>query len=94
MATTTSMAAKARVLGHPVRLGVLRLLSGRPMIVTELTEELGTEPTSLSKHLSVLRESGLVACDHQWRCRKYSLNDPGVVRALLGLLERLAGEEK
>ncbi len=93
MTDTAKMTDAARAMAHPVRMGVLLLLRSGPMVVHELTAKLGTEPTSLSKHLSVLRESGLVVCDPQWRCRRYSLSNPQAVKAVLEAIERLAEDE-
>lgn len=49
-----------RVLGHPVRIRVLELLSERDHAVHELLAELPLEPSSLSQQLAVLRRTGLV----------------------------------
>jgi ArsR family transcriptional regulator len=49
-----------RALGHPVRIRVLELLSEREHAVHELLAEVGTEPSSLSQQLAVLRHNGLV----------------------------------
>lgn len=39
----------------------MEILRGRPRRAGELAEALGTAPAGLSRHLRVLRESGLVA---------------------------------
>lgn len=47
-------------LSDPTRRGVVELLSDRPRRAGELAEELGSTAAGLSRHLRVLRESGLV----------------------------------
>lgn len=84
----------AGALANPVRVGVLILLCSGPKVVHELTEELKTEPSSLSKHLSILKSSGLIQCDPEWRCRRYSLKDPEAVRSILDALAKLQGDAK
>ena len=49
-----------RALGQPTRLGIVELLQGRDMQVSEIAEHLDADLTSVSKHLAVLRGLGLV----------------------------------
>lgn len=49
-----------KTLGHPVRIRVLELLSGRECAVAELLPEVGVEPAALSQQLAVLRKANLV----------------------------------
>jgi ArsR family transcriptional regulator len=49
-----------RLLGDEVRLRLLRLLSAERLNVTELTGILGIAQSGVSRHLGLLRESGLV----------------------------------
>ncbi|HZI45747.1 MAG TPA: metalloregulator ArsR/SmtB family transcription factor, partial [Ilumatobacter sp.] len=51
-------------LADPVRRGAVELLAKRPHRAGELAAELGTTPSSMSKHLRVLRQSGVVAESH------------------------------
>src|SRR5690242_8797976 len=44
----------------PGRLRVLMALDGRSLCVCQLTELLGLAPSTVSKHLSVLKQAGLV----------------------------------
>lgn len=50
----------AKALAHPTRLYVLDLLQERERSVTELTESVGADQSTVSKHLSILREVHLV----------------------------------
>jgi ArsR family transcriptional regulator len=49
-----------RLLGDPVRLRLLRLLSCEALNVSELTAVLGIAQSGVSRHLGLLREAGLV----------------------------------
>jgi DNA-binding transcriptional ArsR family regulator len=50
-----------KAMGHPLRLGVIELLQGGEKCVCEIVEEVGTEISNVSKHLSVLKKAGIVA---------------------------------
>lgn len=55
------LAALAKALGHPARVRILRLLLGRNACVCgEIVAELPLAQATVSQHLRVLRESGLV----------------------------------
>lgn len=80
-------------LADPVRRRVVELLAHRPMRPGELAQELGTTPSSLSKHLRVLRQRGLVGESHaefDARVRIYTLRSAPMaeLRAWLDTAER------
>lgn len=47
-------------LAHPSRLLIIELLEKRPHTGVELTEAIGSDKTTVSKHLGVLKKAGLV----------------------------------
>ncbi len=51
----------AKALAHPTRLLLLDVLSEREMCVGELAELAGADQSTVSKHLAILRNVGLVA---------------------------------
>ncbi|MBN2489756.1 MAG: helix-turn-helix transcriptional regulator [Planctomycetes bacterium] len=51
----------ARALAHPTRLLLLDLLKERETCVCDLTEIAGVDQSTVSKHLAILRDAGLVA---------------------------------
>lgn len=56
--------ARARVLkamAHPSRLLIIEELQNTERCVCELTEMIGADISTVSKHLSVLRQAGIVA---------------------------------
>jgi DNA-binding transcriptional ArsR family regulator len=77
-------------LADPVRRGAVELLATRPRRAGELAAELRTTPSSMSKHLRVLRQSGLVAETHpdfDARVRVYSLRS-GPMASLRAWVDR------
>jgi len=50
----------AKALAHPSRLMILEALEGRERCVCELTELVGADQSTVSKHLAVLKQAGLV----------------------------------
>jgi DNA-binding transcriptional ArsR family regulator len=74
--------AKARVmkaLGHPTRLFLADVLSRGERCVCELTEMVGDDVSTVSKHLSVLKEAGLVCDERRGTQIFYSLRVPCVL---------------
>lgn len=71
-----------KTLGHPARIRVLELLSGRERAVSELLPEVGVEATSLSQQLAVLRRAGLVVSRKDGSSVYYSLTTPRVAELL------------
>ena len=53
-------AAIFKALGHPTRLYILEQLQDAAHCVCELTEMVGADTSTISKHLTVLRNVGLV----------------------------------
>ena len=63
-------------LADPTRRAAVEILRGGPRRAGELADALGSNPAGLSRHLRVLRESGLVAetvLEADARVRLYSL---------------------
>jgi DNA-binding transcriptional ArsR family regulator len=50
-----------KALSHPARVTILELLKGGELSVTDLQDRLGIESSSVSQHLSVLRQRNIVA---------------------------------
>lgn len=51
----------AKALAHPSRLMMLDLLGDREMNVTEITRAVGADQSTVSKHLAILKDAGLIA---------------------------------
>jgi DNA-binding transcriptional ArsR family regulator len=73
---TTALDRTLVALADPTRRRVVDLLRKRPRRAGELADALETSPPAMSRHLRVLRQSGLVAEDHDGedaRVRVYRL---------------------
>jgi ArsR family transcriptional regulator len=82
-------AARLKALGHPVRLGIARRLAAEPeTCACDFAEVFGVSQPTVSQHLRVLREAGLVTTRRRGTQICYSL-EPGSVRALQALLGEL-----
>ncbi len=63
----------AKALAHPSRLLMLDALADREMCVCELTELVGADQSTVSKHLAVLRQVGIVEDRKDGQMTIYSL---------------------
>jgi DNA-binding transcriptional ArsR family regulator len=69
-------------LADPTRLLLLYALSEQPRNVSDLTQELNVPQPTVSRHLKVLREGGLVKATRQGASVQYDLTDHRVIDAL------------
>ncbi|HUW68740.1 MAG TPA: metalloregulator ArsR/SmtB family transcription factor [bacterium] len=60
-------------LAHPSRLLIIEMLEEAPRCVGELTEAIGADITTVSKHLSVMKRAGLVRDEKHGTYSEYSL---------------------
>ena len=69
-------------LGDPKRVLILYLLSAGPRNVTEITEALGIPQPTVSHHVKVLRDRGLIVARKEGTAIYYSLADTRIIAAL------------
>jgi DNA-binding transcriptional ArsR family regulator len=62
-----------KALAHPTRLFMIEELSKKSHCVCELTEMVGLDVSTVSKHLSILKNSGLVNVEKKGKQVFYSL---------------------
>ncbi|MFO8011798.1 MAG: metalloregulator ArsR/SmtB family transcription factor [Phycisphaerae bacterium] len=80
--TQARFQARAQVfkaLGHPTRLFMVEELSRGERCVCDLTEMVGADMSTVSKHLAVLRQAGIVRDEKRGSQVFYSLQLPCVV---------------
>lgn len=73
---SADVAQRAKVfkaLGHPSRLLMVEALGRGALCVCELRELVGSDVSTVSKHLSVLKEAGIVADERRGTSVYYSL---------------------
>jgi len=69
-------------LADPTRILILYLLAESPRHVMELAEMSGASQPTVSRHLKVLRDRGLVTATREGNTIRYTLRDPRVIQAL------------
>ncbi|WP_028583148.1 ArsR/SmtB family transcription factor [Desulfogranum mediterraneum] len=75
--------AKAKVLkalGHPTRLWLAEQLADGEKCVCELAEPLEADFSTISKHLSVLKEAGVIAGQKRGKMVYYRLKVPCILK--------------
>jgi ArsR family transcriptional regulator len=67
----------AKALSDPNRVRALMLLCDGPLCVCQIIEMLGLAPSTTSKHMSILRQAGLVEANKEGRWMHYVLAGKG-----------------
>ena len=80
-AANEELSALCKALAHPVRVQILRLLAERRCLCGDLVEALPVAQSTVSEHLRILKEAGLIYDEAEGPRRHYCLNQR--------LLERL-----
>jgi len=81
-----------KALGHPTRLFLVQELGHSERCVCDLQQLVGSDISTVSKHLSVLREAGLVRDDRRGNQVFYQLNARCVLD-FLGCIDSLQSED-
>jgi ArsR family transcriptional regulator len=90
----TQMEARARVmkaLAHPSRLFIVDELSRGERSVCELTEMIGADVSTVSKHLSLLKRAGVVLDERRGQQVFYRLRVPCILN-FFGCIEAVLAE--
>jgi ArsR family transcriptional regulator len=78
-----------RALGHPVRLGIMRRLAAEPeTCACDFSDVFGLKQPTISQHLKVLRDAGLVTTRRRGTQICYSVR-PGAIAELTDVLNAL-----
>jgi ArsR family transcriptional regulator, arsenate/arsenite/antimonite-responsive transcriptional repressor len=82
------LAQLAKALGHPARVTILRLLTARRTCVTgDVVAELPLAQSTVSEHLRILREAGLVEVSHDGPRSTYCVSGTGLAVLKRGVLD-------
>jgi ArsR family transcriptional regulator, arsenate/arsenite/antimonite-responsive transcriptional repressor len=76
-----------RALADQNRIRALLSLQGRELCLCQIIELLELAPSTISKHMSVLKQAGLVECRKQSRWVYYQLPQAGVAPEIQGLID-------
>lgn len=71
-----------KALAHPSRVYIVQKLGEKPYCVCELSEMIGADMSTVSKHLSLLKEAGVVTSEKSKQTVYYRLAAPCVIEFL------------
>ncbi|UCD76884.1 MAG: winged helix-turn-helix transcriptional regulator [Phycisphaerales bacterium] len=78
----TRFEARAKIIkamAHPTRLFIVDELSRRELCVYKITEKVGADVSTISRHLSVLKNAGIVEAERRGSRMYYNLCMPCVL---------------
>ena len=81
------------MLADPLRRSIVELLAAEQLCTCHLVEETGAGQTTVSNHLRVLREAGMVETEPRGRFTYYRLR-PEVLEALADEVAQLAAQAR
>lgn len=82
---------RARILkaiAHPSRIFIVEKLSSKPHCVCELTEMIGADTSTVSKHLSILKNAGIIEDEKRGTSVYYSLRCECIIK-FIGCIEQV-----
>ena len=85
---STERARILKALAHPSRVFIVEKLSEKSYCVCELTEMIGADTSTVSKHLSVLKNAGIIDDEKQGTSVYYSLRC-GCIMQFIGCIEQV-----
>lgn len=86
------LAELTKALSHPARLAILKFLSAQDTCICgEIVEELPLAQASVSRHLKVLKEAGLINVTQRGLTSCYCIN-PDAVKQLRSRLDDFFGD--
>jgi len=83
-----ALAALSKALGHPARVAIVRQLGATNACVSDIVGALPLAQSTVSQHLKVLKEAGLVRGEVEGPRVCYCL-EPGALASMRALLEEL-----
>ena len=87
-----SPVAFARALADPTRQGIMKLICCKWLSVGEIVEAVGVRQPTVSHHLAILRDAGLVNVRSEGKHTYYTLNQSRIALCCGDLIQVLAPE--
>ncbi|MBN2857257.1 MAG: winged helix-turn-helix transcriptional regulator [Candidatus Delongbacteria bacterium] len=80
-----------KALGDETRLRIIKMLEVKKMCVCEITSIIGSSTPTVSNHLKILKEAGLVVQDRSEKYMNYSLveDKKGFINDVLELISKI-----
>lgn len=66
--------AKLKALSDPARLKIVRMLGEKQLCACKILEKFNMTQPTLSYHMKILAECGLISVEKDWKWSYYSLN--------------------
>jgi ArsR family transcriptional regulator len=89
-AENETIALLAKAIGHPARLGILRMLHEKQSCIgCDIVDEIGLAQSTISEHLRILKAAGVITGDIERPRVCYSLN-PAALEPLRHFLNEVA----
>ncbi len=82
-------------LGHPTRLRIIRLLKNGPQCVSQVAKQLEINQPTASRHLTVLRNVGILEVHRHGNDMRYQIANPKILEVcdlMRGLLAKREGQ--
>jgi ArsR family transcriptional regulator len=86
-----------KAMGDPSRIRILKMLEARKLCVCEVREALSLSTSTVSKHLSVLRDADLIIDSKDGKWVNYQLNhrsESSFVRSQLALVKQSFADDE
>ncbi len=83
------LARLAKAIGHPARVHILRILSRREArVCSQIVDELPLAQSTVSEHLRILKQAGLICCSQDGPKVGYCINFDGLrrLKALVAII--------
>lgn len=85
-AADADLGTLAKALGHPTRVRIIRILrAGEGATVSSLVETLALAQSTVSEHLRILRDAGLIQGEFEGPRTRYCVNSAGLAALRAGI---------
>ena len=82
-----------KALGNPIRLKILKELTIKEKCVSEVESSVRASQATISQHLAVLKDCGIVKSRKEGNMRCYCLRQPELITRIIDLAEKTKREE-
>ena len=89
-----SQAALLKALGQPTRLQILDLLKDGERCVCEIFPAISQEQANVSKHLSIMKQAGILECRKDGLRIIYRIKDPKILNLMAGVSKLLKSQAR
>ncbi len=86
-----------KALSDPNRIRIIKMLAERELCMCEIRSVLDLSNSTVSKHLTILRDAGLLLDAKEGKWVNFRLNDKSehpFVRSLIGLIKKSFGDDE